>query len=35
MTSVLVSLGYNAKNYAGSMWEWSSKGDENHPLVTR
>ncbi|TGK04620.1 thiosulfate sulfurtransferase [Leptospira selangorensis] len=35
MTSVLVSLGYNAKNYAGSMWEWSSKGDQNHPLVTR
>ncbi|EIE02264.1 rhodanese-like protein [Leptospira licerasiae serovar Varillal str. VAR 010] len=35
MTSVLVSLGYNAKNYAGSMWEWSSKSDQNHPLVTR
>ncbi|TGN03392.1 sulfurtransferase [Leptospira dzoumogneensis] len=35
MTSVLVSLGYNAKNYAGSMWEWSSKGDQNHPLVIK
>ncbi|TGL61371.1 sulfurtransferase [Leptospira sarikeiensis] len=35
MTSVLVSLGYDAKNYAGSMWEWSSKENQNFPLVAR
>ncbi|TGJ98958.1 thiosulfate sulfurtransferase [Leptospira langatensis] len=35
MTSVLVSLGYDAKNYAGSMWEWTSPKFANHPLVLK
>ncbi|TGK01708.1 thiosulfate sulfurtransferase [Leptospira semungkisensis] len=35
MTSVLISLGYDAKNYAGSMWEWTSPKFENHPLVLK
>jgi thiosulfate/3-mercaptopyruvate sulfurtransferase len=31
--AVLQELGYrNAKNYAGSMWEWSSMDPETHPL---
>lgn len=33
MTSVLASLGYDAKNYAGSMWEWSSQ--VSRPLVVK
>lgn len=32
VTSVLVSLGYEAKNYPGSMWEWSGYPSESHPL---
>ncbi|MGL5083825.1 MAG: sulfurtransferase [Microcoleaceae cyanobacterium] len=33
VTSVLVSLGFNAKNYGGSMWEWSAFPALTHPLV--
>lgn len=29
LTSVLVDLGFQAQNYAGSMWEWSA-GSANH-----
>lgn len=32
-TAVLVSLGFPAKNYAGSMWEWSASAAEAYPLV--
>lgn len=33
LTAVLVSLGYPAKNYPGSMWEWSAFPAEQYPLV--
>ncbi|EQA43808.1 rhodanese-like protein [Leptospira broomii serovar Hurstbridge str. 5399] len=33
LVAVLVSLGYDAKNYAGSMWEWSSLDPDKFPLV--
>lgn len=32
-TAVLTDLGYNAKNYAGSMWEWSSSPADQYPLT--
>ena len=32
LTSVLVTLGFQVKNYAGSMWEWSAGGEEGYPL---
>ena len=32
MVMVLQSLGYNAANYAGSMWEWSSLPAQSYPL---
>jgi thiosulfate/3-mercaptopyruvate sulfurtransferase len=32
-TAVLVHLGYRARNYAGSMWEWSAAPAASHPLV--
>lgn len=32
LTSVLVTLGLQAKNYTGSMWEWSASPAENYPL---
>jgi thiosulfate/3-mercaptopyruvate sulfurtransferase len=32
LTTVLVDLGYNAKNYPGSMWEWSASPAEFYPL---
>ncbi len=32
--SVLNNLGYVAKNYAGSMWEWSSLPEDEYPLNT-
>lgn len=32
LTSVLVNLGFSAKNYAGSMWEWSAGPGDNYPL---
>jgi thiosulfate/3-mercaptopyruvate sulfurtransferase len=34
MTMVLQSLGYDASNYAGSMWQWSSLPPEQFPLRT-
>jgi thiosulfate/3-mercaptopyruvate sulfurtransferase len=33
LTSVLVDLGLPAKNYAGSMWEWSAGSPKQYPLV--
>ena len=33
MTTVLTDLGYNAKNYAGSMWEWSADAGVDFPLI--
>ncbi|MEM9541601.1 MAG: rhodanese-like domain-containing protein [Cyanobacteria bacterium P01_E01_bin.42] len=33
LTAVLVDLGFEVKNYAGSMWEWSSLSEANYPLV--
>lgn len=35
VTSVLTDLGFRAKNYAGSMWEWTSAAAEQYPLVTQ
>ena len=32
-TSVLNDLGYKARNYAGSMWEWSAQPASEYPLV--
>ncbi|MEZ4460611.1 MAG: rhodanese-like domain-containing protein [bacterium] len=32
MVMVLRSLGYDASNYAGSMWEWSSLPAQSYPL---
>ncbi len=32
-TSVLNSYGFRAKNFSGSMWEWSSKDSNLYPLV--
>ncbi len=32
MTAVLVDLGYTARNYAGSMWEWSALPANDYPL---
>lgn len=32
-TTVLNDLGYNARNYAGSMWEWSAQPASEYPLV--
>jgi thiosulfate/3-mercaptopyruvate sulfurtransferase len=32
LTAVLVDLGYNAKNYPGSMWEWSASSAVLYPL---
>ncbi|EPG76199.1 rhodanese-like protein [Leptospira fainei serovar Hurstbridge str. BUT 6] len=33
LVAVLISFGYDAKNYAGSMWEWSSLDPDRFPLV--
>ncbi len=33
LTSVLVDLGFSAKNYPGSMWEWSASPPEEYPLL--
>ena len=33
LTVVLTELGFTAKNYAGSMWEWSASTPEQYPLV--
>jgi len=32
LTSVLTNAGFNAKNYAGSMWEWSAARADSYPL---
>lgn len=32
LTSVLTNLGFCAKNYAGSMWEWSASLADSYPL---
>lgn len=32
LASVLVTLNYPVRNYAGSMWEWSAAPAENYPL---
>lgn len=32
LTSVLTNLGFCAKNYAGSMWEWSASPTDSYPL---
>lgn len=34
VTTVLNDLGLKAKNYAGSMWEWSAQPADQFPLVT-
>ncbi|MGF1499392.1 MAG: sulfurtransferase [Elainellaceae cyanobacterium] len=33
LTAVLTNLGFRAKNYPGSMWEWSSQPAADYPLV--
>ncbi len=33
LTAVLIDLGFNAKNYAGSMWEWSASLESEYPLT--
>ncbi|MBP0017118.1 MAG: sulfurtransferase [Cyanobacteria bacterium SBLK] len=33
LVAVLTDLGFEVKNYAGSMWEWSSLSPEDYPLV--
>ena len=32
-TNLLNDLGYKARNYAGSMWEWSAQPAAEYPLV--
>lgn len=34
VTAVLNDAGIKARNYAGSMWEWSAQDDAAYPLVT-
>lgn len=34
VTAVLNNAGIKARNYAGSMWEWSASPAEQYPLVT-
>jgi len=34
LTVVLTDLGFDAKNYPGSMWEWASSPPPQYPLVT-
>lgn len=33
-TVVLHDLGYEVRNYAGSMWEWAAAEPDDHPLTT-
>ena len=35
LTVVLVDLGFNAQNYAGSMWEWSAGDEKEYPLLSQ
>jgi thiosulfate/3-mercaptopyruvate sulfurtransferase len=32
-TAVLADMGYKARNYAGSMWEWSASSPAQYPLT--
>lgn len=32
LNCVLTNVGFNAKNYAGSMWEWSASPADSYPL---
>lgn len=32
LTAVLLDLGYDAQNYAGSLWEWAAEDGATHPL---
>lgn len=32
VTGILVSYGFSAKNFAGSMWEWSAAKEKEYPL---
>lgn len=32
LTAVLANLGFSAKNYPGSMWEWSAAPETDYPL---
>ncbi|MGD1866223.1 MAG: sulfurtransferase [Phormidesmis sp.] len=34
LVAVLTSLGFQAQNYAGSMWEWSAAPESEYPLTT-
>lgn len=34
LAAVLVTLGYDVQNYAGSMWEWSAGPADTYPLET-
>lgn len=34
LAAVLVTHGFQVKNYAGSMWEWSAAPEDRYPLVT-
>ncbi len=34
VTAVLNNAGIKARNYAGSMWDWSSADEKEYPLVT-
>lgn len=33
LSAILVNAGYRAKNYPGSMWEWSAAPPQNYPLI--
>lgn len=35
LATVLVPLGFQVRNYAGSMWEWSSGAASSYPLETQ
>ncbi|MEM8807453.1 MAG: rhodanese-like domain-containing protein [Cyanobacteria bacterium P01_G01_bin.38] len=35
LASVLATLGFSVKNYAGSMWEWSAASENDYPLEIR
>ncbi|MBM9577880.1 sulfurtransferase [Leptospira sp. 201903070] len=35
VTTVLRNEGYTAKNYAGSMWEWSAGNEKDFPLTAK
>lgn len=35
LAAVLVPLGFQVRNYAGSMWEWSAEAESMYPLETQ